>query len=213
MLYVQRKERVDFAGKEEHFQGKRNEQWHPYDRRSGTGRGRELAKGGHGKGNWGDSNDIIQHGDDVPEGSPPNKVELEEIEEPVQETEEKKEAAEVPKKVEEEPEEEKGKTFQEYQASRKKVNIKKEVRQHEELKKANVEQADTKGGDRIETKVSSLKQQELYTASTAKSEAADLLGFQGGADDEFVPRDSRGGRGGRGRGGRGGRGGFRAEGA
>jgi hypothetical protein len=119
-------------------------------------------------------------------------------------------------RVEEEDKEEeeaKGKlTLQEYLAQKKRVNIKKETRQHEEMKKANVEQVDSKGGDRVEMKVNSLRQQELYTASTAVSETAQLLGFQGGEDEyttEF--RGGRGGRGGRGRGGRGSRGGFKGE--
>lgn len=45
MLYIARKEKVDFIGKPDHrFAGKAREPAHPYDRKSGTGRGRELTK-------------------------------------------------------------------------------------------------------------------------------------------------------------------------
>jgi hypothetical protein len=60
MIIGEKKERVDWRGKSSAFRGKpRHQGDHPYDRKSGTGRGRELAKGGHGKGNWGDVNDEI----------------------------------------------------------------------------------------------------------------------------------------------------------
>lgn len=54
------KESVDFLGKRDGFKGKPRELWHPYDRKSGTGRGRELVKSGHGKGNWGNLGDELQ---------------------------------------------------------------------------------------------------------------------------------------------------------
>lgn len=57
VLYDAPKEHVDFQGKHEGFTGKQREQWHPFDRKSGTGRGKELIKGGHGKANWGDLED------------------------------------------------------------------------------------------------------------------------------------------------------------
>ncbi len=210
-----RKERVDYAGKEEHFEGKRREQWHPYDRKSGTGRGtRDLAKGGHGRGNLGNTEDVVKHGEDVGENSPVKKVEVEgEQPEATEETETKAEVEERPRReeiVDAEEEENKGKlTLQEYLAQKKTVNIKKEVRAHEEIKKnANVEEIKRDGSDRIEAKFTSLKSQDIYSAGTAKSENVELLGFQAGGDDEWVPRETRGrgGRGGRGaRGGRGGR--------
>jgi hypothetical protein len=75
VVIADRKERVDHIGKEEHYAGKRREQWHPYDRKSGTGRGRELAKGGHGKNNWGDVKDELKTGEEVPEGTPKKPLE------------------------------------------------------------------------------------------------------------------------------------------
>lgn len=162
-MYVA-KEKVDFAGKEEHFEGKKRENWHPYDRRSGTGRGREVAKGGHGKGNWGGADDVVKAGEEVPEGSPVKKVEVEgEVPETTQEEgETKKEAVEERPRREEivDPEDEANKskmTLQDYLAQKKKVNIKKETRQHEEVKKANVEELKREGNDRIEAKASSLR--------------------------------------------------------
>ena len=40
-------------GNRHSFKGKPREEFHPYDRKSGTGRGNELKKGGFGKGNVG----------------------------------------------------------------------------------------------------------------------------------------------------------------
>jgi hypothetical protein len=70
------------------------------------------------------------------------------------------------------------------------------------MKKANIEKVDAQR-DKAEGKTSNLKNSELYNVSTAKTEHADLLGFQGG--EEYYYEERRG-RGGRGRGGRGGRG-------
>jgi plasminogen activator inhibitor 1 RNA-binding protein len=60
MVLTDTKEHVDFLGKHEGFQGKPREKWHPYDRKSGTGRGKELPKSGHGKGNWGNLGDELK---------------------------------------------------------------------------------------------------------------------------------------------------------
>ena len=40
--------------------GNPRQQSHPFDRKSGTGKGKEAPKGGHGKGNWGDLRDEIE---------------------------------------------------------------------------------------------------------------------------------------------------------
>ena len=86
---------------------------------------------------------------------------------------------------------------------KKKPGFKKEARQPEEMKKANIEQAEATK-NKAATKVSTLKDAETYHAGM--NENANLLGFQGEEDYDFEER--RGGRGGRGRGlGRGGRGG------
>jgi hypothetical protein len=45
-------EKREFNSGTDRFAGKQFAK-HPYDRRSGTGRGRDVAKEGHGKGNWG----------------------------------------------------------------------------------------------------------------------------------------------------------------
>lgn len=63
MLLLAPKESVDYIGKREEYQGKPREQWHPYDRKSGTGRGKELPKGGHGRGNWGNLRDELALGE------------------------------------------------------------------------------------------------------------------------------------------------------
>lgn len=214
VLYVDRKEKVDFQGKEEHFQGKKNEKWHPFDRRSGTGRGRDVAKGGHGKGNWGKPADEVNatEGTEPVVGGEETKVQATPTEEgadaqPKEEEVEERRPREEP--VEEE--EEKGLTLQEFLAQKKSAGIRKEARKPEEVKKAGIEKVE-KQADRVNQINSSLRDRDLY--ATGKAEGADLMGFQGG-DDDF-PREERSGRGGRrgGRGGaRGGRGGNVAQGS
>ena len=54
---------MDFQGRHEGYNGKPRETWHPYDRKSGTGRGREVVKQGHGKANWGDLKDELALGE------------------------------------------------------------------------------------------------------------------------------------------------------
>lgn len=68
------------------------------------------------------------------------------------------------------------------------------------MKKANIEKVE-KQDEKIGSKKNQIKNQELYSAATAKGQDAQLLSFQA-QEDEFP--DRRGGRGGRGRGGRGG---------
>jgi hypothetical protein len=68
------KEPTDFHGKREGYLGKPREQWHPYDRKSGTGRGRELPKSGHGKGNWGNLGDELKNIDLNDEASFPTLI-------------------------------------------------------------------------------------------------------------------------------------------
>jgi hypothetical protein len=47
-------------GAPRYYHGKPREENHPFDRRSGTGRGYELKKGGHGRGNWGTDKPIYK---------------------------------------------------------------------------------------------------------------------------------------------------------
>jgi len=76
-------------------------------------------------------------------------------------------------------------------AQKKKVNIRKEARKPEEMKKANIEHAE-KEKNKTETIQTNLKNNETYNIASTKGENASLLGFQGG--EEYVP-SGRGGRG------------------
>lgn len=132
-----------------HFQGKRTEKYHPFDRKDGTGRGRGgPAKGGAGKGNWGTVKDDLQTTDPAPttevkegeEGTTPAveeaKVEDAPVEEPTPAVEER------PVFVDKEEEENKNKlTYQEYLAQKKKSTLKKETRAHEEVKRTGLQAA------------------------------------------------------------------------
>jgi len=53
------KEKTDYRGKPDRYTGKHREANHPFDRKSGTGKGKEVNNG-HGKGNWGDIRDEIE---------------------------------------------------------------------------------------------------------------------------------------------------------
>ena len=98
---------------------------------------------------------------------------------------------------EEEEEETKQLTLEEYLAQKKRPGFKKEARAPEALKKENIEKVET-GKQKIETISSNIKNAEVHTISTGKTETAQLLGFQG--EEEEYPRERgfRGGRGGRG---------------
>lgn len=121
------------------------------DRRSGTGRGREIAKGGHGKGNLGTANDEVKLGEEVGENQEVKNVEVvgEEGQTPAEETTEAQPEEKEVKKQEEE-EEEKGFTLNEYLAQKKKANFKKEARKPEELKKTGIEKVEKTEGVRVE---------------------------------------------------------------
>jgi hypothetical protein len=73
------------------------------------------------------------------------------------------------------------------------------LRKHEEIKAKNVETVEPVR-EKVTTITSQVKTTDLYNAGTAKTEHADLLGFQPGVDEEDSYDDRRG-RGGRGRGG------------
>jgi plasminogen activator inhibitor 1 RNA-binding protein len=141
------KERHHVDTKDHHFQGKRTEKWHPFDRKDGTGRGRGgPAKGGAGKGNWGTVKDEIQTSPapttEVKEGeegtTPAEEAKVEDapVEEATPAVEEK------PVAVDKEEEENKNKlTYQEYLAQKKRSTLKKDTRAHEEVKRTGLEAA------------------------------------------------------------------------
>jgi len=201
-------------GKERRFTGKPREEYHPLDRRDGTGRGRGSAKGGAGKGNWGTVDDEVKQG--TPEGeetkegeevatTPAEEAKVEDA--PVETKEPAFERREV---VDEEDEANKSKlTFAEYQALKKKALQKKEIRGHDEAKRTGLEAAAPKT-EKVVPLVKNLKDQEVYNVAVGKTELSNLLTFQSHEDEIYIERGEggarRGGRGGRG-GARGGRGG------
>jgi len=111
-------EKRDHNGQTERFPGKRFAK-HEFDRKSGTGRGRDFAKDGHGKGNWGKpiEDDLNPHagatvGEEektTAEGKEESKIKT------VKEGEEGVKGEDVLKKKEEE-EEDKNKTYEEFMA-------------------------------------------------------------------------------------------------
>ncbi len=139
MLLLAPKESVDYIGKHEGYQGKPRELWHPYDRKSGTGRGKELPKGGHGRGNWGNLRDELVLGDQtlspsIPAAETTEITEIEQTELPESKKSEVKEVAEPEVISKEDKESESRLTLSEYLASKKKSNLKKDMRSHEGTK-------------------------------------------------------------------------------
>ena len=213
------------------FHGKPREPYHPYDRRSGTGRGYEFRKEGHGRGNWGNEIETLKYGETVEpeEGNPGEEKQGEENQEfsgrdrPYRKDREYKDREykgdrdfkgrgdRRGKREDVEEEEEGGMTMEEFMAKKKSVTgVKKpEVRQHgEEVKKANLEQANIEK-EKVHTIDSKVKTQELYNVGATKGENAQYLAFNQGYEEDEYDGESRRGRGGRGRGGRGSRGGYR----
>jgi len=203
----------DWQGREEKYFGDRREPYHPYDRKSGTGRGRELHKGGHGKGNWGDTNDEVKTNAEGVEGTTETKEEGKTAEpKPEGEKEEGTKVDDIyeeerRKRMEEEEKEKNLRTLDDFLAGKKVSQFKKEARKAEEVKKTNIEKK-TEGKDKISTLNNQLKDQDVYSVSVGQSAENKLLGFVGEQDEyERGPRD-RGGYGGE----RGGYGGGRGRG-
>ena len=177
VVYRPRKERVE--GGEHRFEGKKREQFHPFDRKDGTGRGRGFSKGGHGKGNWGTAEDETKVATE--EGAKDATTEQPVAEESkTEEVVEKRE--EAPVEVREPTEDDlnaKKLTLAEYLAQKKKSTLKKEGRAHEDntAKKTGLE-AVKATRDRVETIVNTIKDQEVYNVAVGKSELSNLLSFQ-----------------------------------
>lgn len=73
-------------GNTHHYAGKPREEYHPYDRKSGTGRGYENKREGHGKGNWGNEKMVYKKkGETAEEQEEPIVPQKEEGEYPVEE--------------------------------------------------------------------------------------------------------------------------------
>ena len=142
------KETVDYQGKGERFAGKPRSR-HPYDRKSGTGRGKEVAKDGHGRGNWGNIEEEARFNSHTPsdqllggpspkklaeEGAMPENAEAihVDLEKPPVIEESTKGGEGTYEDAAEEEEEKNKMTLEEYLASKKKgVGIKKEPRAHD----------------------------------------------------------------------------------
>lgn len=181
----------------------RNPNQRQYDRKSGTGRGRENKRAGGGRGNWGNVNDETKNVEET------EKVETE-APAPVEgATAEAAPAEEV--KVDEE--EEKVKTLDEYLNTIKKVNISLPApRQAGEGQEANSKWASytaLKRDDDDEEKKTEKKKAEAKESGKQTISADQVIHFKESPKGGF--RGGRGGRGGRREGGspRGGRGGRR----
>lgn len=169
-----------------------------YDKRSGTGHGREVKKGGAGKGGWGvEETDNLEHRDAEA------AAEIAEGEQPATETEEAKVEGEGEAEGEGEPEAN-TMSYAEYLEKRKQDNAnltKTEARAPEEIKLKNIQKHE--GKKAAKGAASAIKAHESYAPTGIKSEVD--LGFGAAPDssDDDEPSYNDRGRGGRGRGGRG----------
>lgn len=187
----------------------RNPNQRQYDRKSGTGRGRENKRAGGGRGNWGSVNDEVKTVEET------EKVETEA---PATDAAPAEATAEPTAEVKvEEEEEEKVKTLDEYLGTIKKVNISLPApRQAGEGQEANSKWATytaLKKDDDEDKKVGAEKKKPETKESSKQTISADqVIHFKESPKGERSFRGGRGGRGGR-RGGegspRGGRGGRR----
>ncbi len=186
MLVEAHKEKVDFYGKTEHFAGKKREQYHPLDRKSGTGRGREPPKHGHGKGNWGDIGDEIKLAVESTESPTKGMEEREEgfIYEEKQAAKEREEAAPLEKGINLEEGADRKLTLEEYKAQMKnKLHLEhKEPRGHDNIQPTNVQKV-------LEPKIKQqtiddhLKKQDIGGTHISYKDNAELLGFQAKDED------------------------------
>lgn len=157
-----------------------------FDRHSGTGRGREVKKGGAGKANWGKD-----------EEAPADENAAAATETPVENAE-----AEVVERVEEE--EDTTMTLQEYLAKKNQASLsgeafeKRDLREVDEKAFAGAKKLtkDGKTPDFVEAQYERVNREKK---SGRKKVLLEDVGFRAGGQEER--RDSRGGRGGRGRGG------------
>lgn len=184
---------------EEHAEGQEHyDQRRYYDKRSGTGHGREVKKGGAGKGGWGNPNQDqkLEHMDAeaaavVAEG----EADKEENKEETFEQEPEKEEVE---------EEVNNLTYKEYMEQKKAegTGVKKTAaRKPEEIKVTNIQKYQ-KNETSEKQKRSTIKSHETYAMSGIKGDVE--VGFQAVGEEPVESFDRRG----RGRG-RGGRGAFR----
>lgn len=178
-----------------------------YDRRSGTGRGKEIKKGGGGARNWGsDKAEAKKMEGKIDE----EEVKEDQVVEPVEGQEPA--AAEEPASVEEEKPEDKTMTFSEYMASKGKKDDNSERQVDNEFKGVSASKKVEEdflvmgGGKQKRTKKKKDDQKQVVDVGfrTANPNAG---GRGGRGDRDRGGRGGRGGRDGRGRGrGRGGRG-------
>lgn len=178
---------------EEHrFEGKDHDGAQYFDRKQANPN-KNVKKGGHGKGNWGDDKKPVEGAENAEETKEPR------------ERRERREKKEEPEPVKEESEEEVGFTYADYlnQQSSKTANLASaQARDHDKLNTKNLQQQkqeDTK----ITTIGHDLTANDMH--AKAKTSDYDMLGFSAGRDDDdFAERRGgdrgRGSRGGRGRG-------------
>lgn len=160
------------------FQGKAREDAHPYDRRSGTGRGRRPTekKDGHGKGNWGDKPD----GEYKKKGAATEEAKPEAVEEVKEEAKEEAKVEVIEEII--------GYSLDEVRAQKATV-ARKQARASEQIK-------DKITGDQFTKteKASTLRENQYKMqvhAKTGNAEAA-LLGFGGSTEERQGSRPTRG---------------------
>ena len=200
---------AEAGGYREGYKGKAREDAHPYDRKSGTGRGKRDDRRQGGRAGWGDDKDKKPEEKD---GEEESKIEAGgdgEVDRPRNNRDRQRERREPV--VQEESEEEVGFTLDDYEAQKKASSIVAKGREHEKVNQKGLLANDV-NKNRTETINTTITGSDVHAKT--RGEGAELLGFSSRDDDlGFEHRQrgpkrggERGGRGDRGRGGaRGGR--------
>ena len=188
------------------YQGKPREGDHPYDRKSGTGRGRRDDRRQGGRDGWGDDKEKKPEAADGEEakGEPTGEDDGNRRRNNRDRNAERRAERDAPEK--EESEEEVGFTLDDYEAQKKTGNLKTAAgRQHEKINQKGIQ---TNDNEKIRTQMLATQITSADTHAITRGAGAELLGFGAAKEDEFEYRQRGPPRGGD-RGGRGGRGGDR----
>lgn len=195
---------AEAGGRREGYKGKAREGDHPFDRKSGTGRGKRDDRRAGGRAGWGDDKEKKPEAED---GAEEAKIEAGgdgEVDKPRNNRDRQRERREPEK---EESEEEVGFTLADYEAQKKSSNIVAKGREHEKVNQKGLQanEAEKHRTQTIDTKITGAD-----VHAKGRGEGAELLGFSSRDDDFGFEHRQRGPKRGGERGGRGGaRGGAR----
>jgi len=198
---------AEAGGYRKGYQGKPREGDHPFDRKSGTGRGRRDDRRQGARDGWGEDKEKKPEAADGEEakGEPTGEDDGNRRRNNRDRNAERRAERDAPAEKEE-SEEEVGFTLDDYEAQKKTGNLKTAAgRQHEKVNQKGIQSNDV---EKVRTQMIATQITSSDTHAITRGAGAELLGFGAAKEDEFEYRQRGPARGGD-RGGRGGRGGDR----